>query len=114
MAAKHGDDRTGNPARGAFFAVVIKDVGQGRLVRRGQQIGGRGAGLAHPHVKRAIAHERKAAFRLIKLHRRHTKVQHHAVQPFAANQHQLGADRAEKVRPAHRALAKNDPSIRLF
>jgi hypothetical protein len=40
-----------------------------RLFGAVDKVGGRRALLAHPHVKRAIAHKGKAPLRQIKLHR---------------------------------------------
>ncbi len=40
----------------------------------------RGPVLAHPHIKRPVAHERKPALGQIKLHRGHAKIQHDPVQ----------------------------------
>ena len=64
----------GDPARGAFLAVVIQDIGQHALVRpcsRGPPRTGRI--LAHPHVEGAVLHEGKPALGLVQLHRADTQ-----------------------------------------
>jgi hypothetical protein len=54
-----GDDRAGDAARLALLAIVIEHVGDRRIRRGVEEIGGAFAFLAHPHVERAVGEKAK-------------------------------------------------------
>ena len=72
--------RTHNGARAALFAIDRQNGYEQGGVGFINKFFGAGAGCAHTHVERPVAHKRKAACRLIKLHGRNTEIEHHAVQ----------------------------------
>ncbi len=58
---------------------MIQHVGDRALARIVDEIGGAGAGFAHPHVERTLGAEGKTAFGLIELHRRHAQIHRDAI-----------------------------------
>ena len=75
-----GDDGAGDAAGRALLAVLEENVGERRLGQAVDEVGGRGAGLAHPHVERAVLLEGEAAGGLVELHRGDADVEHDAVE----------------------------------
>ena len=69
----------GDAARLPLVAIDKEDAGELGLFGAVDQIGGAGTLAAHPHVERAVAHERKAALGLVELHRRDAEVKGHAI-----------------------------------
>lgn len=73
-----------------FFAIIRYDLPH--LIHTGlrQPIRHRGSTSGvHPHVERAIPHEREAALGIIDLRRRHAQIQHHAIDLVDAELPQL-------------------------
>ena len=64
-----------------LLAIAEDDRGQLRFVRRVDDIGGGGPGLAHAHVERAVLAEGEAALRLIELEGGHADIEHDAIGP---------------------------------
>ena len=76
-----GDDGAGDAPRGALFAIVIEDVGDGLLVLLGEDVG-RGAALVlHAHVERRVVAQGEAARGFVELHGGDADVEHDAVEP---------------------------------
>ena len=98
-----------------LLAERLDDEGEIALGRRRDHVGGGRAGIAHAHVERTVVAERKAALRLVELHRGDAEIADHAVdqrmavslrhlietgeallhqnQPAAGFLHQIGAAR---------------------
>ena len=70
-----GDDGAGDRAGARFLAIVLEDAGDLGLVGGIEKLGGRLAGLAHPHVERAVVGKGKTALGAVELHRRHADVE---------------------------------------
>ena len=62
---------------------MIENIGQPRLGRLIDDIGGRLPRLAHPHIERAVFLEGKAPLCHVDLHRGHAQIQHYPVQQLA-------------------------------
>ena len=87
-----GDDGAGDAAGGALLAEIKQDVGDRLHVILAQDVGGRTSARLHPHVERSVEPERKAARRLIELHRRHSDVEDDPVRRLDA---ETSGDRVE-------------------
>ena len=77
-AAVH--DGASDTARGTLFAIVEEDIGQLALAGGRQDVVGAAPDVRiHTHVQRRRLSDREAAFRVVKLHRRNSKIEENAV-----------------------------------
>ena len=88
-------DGARDPARGAFLAVSVEDVGEFLLAGAVDDVGGAAAFAAHAHVEGAIEAEREAPLGLVELHGRDPDVEHDAVQRRQGQPFDHGIERAE-------------------
>ena len=88
-----------------LFAEDVEDVGEVGLGCRRDHVGRRRAGMAHPHVERAIEAKREAALGLVELHRGHADVDHDAIDRVDALR---GADFGKIGEPV---LEQREPAV---
>ncbi len=110
-----GDDRLCDAARTRLLAIVEKDVGDLRLVRFVDEVGGGHPLTRHTHRQRPVLLEAEAALGLIELHRRDADIHGDAIHGHETARLQFAVERRKGRLDQHQpAAAGRDDGLAAF